>query len=113
MRRALVIALCLIGAVALVIIPGAVGADDGPYKVRGIFDNGGFIVNGEEVRIAGATVGTVESVDVTGPDETASLDQWARENGYSTRSAAIRTLIERGLAGSQPPRKRSKRARCP
>ena len=30
-------------------------------------------------------------------DETARLDRWARENGY-TRSAAIRTLIERGLA---------------
>jgi phospholipid/cholesterol/gamma-HCH transport system substrate-binding protein len=74
MRRAVVIALCVIGAAALVVIPGAVGADDGPYKVRGIFDNGGFIVNGEEVRVAGATVGTVESVDVTGPDETASLE---------------------------------------
>ena len=75
MRRALVIALSLIGAVAaIVLIPVATGADDGPYKVRGIFDNGGFIVDGEEVRIAGATVGTVESVDVTGPDEIASLE---------------------------------------
>ena len=27
------------------------------YKVRGIFDNGSFVVNGEEVRVAGATVG--------------------------------------------------------
>ena len=74
MRRALVIALTLVAVAAVVLIPSATGADDGPYEVRGIFDNGGFIVNGEEVRIAGATVGTVESVDVTGPDEIASLE---------------------------------------
>ena len=74
MRRALVIALTVLAVAAVVLIPSATGADDGPYKVRGIFDNGGFIVNGEEVRIAGATVGTVESVDVTGPDEVASLE---------------------------------------
>ena len=74
MRRALVIVLSLIAVAAIVLIPTATGADDGPYKVRGIFDNGAFIVNGEEVRVAGATVGTVESVDVTGPDEIASLE---------------------------------------
>ena len=74
MRRALVIVLSLIAVAAVVLIPSATGADDGPYKVRGIFDNGAFIVNDEEVRVAGATVGTVESVDVTGPDEIASLE---------------------------------------
>ena len=74
MRRALVIVLSLIAVAAIILIPSATGADDGPYKVRGIFDNGGFIVAGEEVRIAGATIGTVESVDVSGPDEIVSLE---------------------------------------
>ena len=74
MRRALVIVLSLLAVAAVVLIPSATGADDGPYKVRGIFDNGAFIVQDEEVRVAGATVGTVESVDVTGPDEIASLE---------------------------------------
>ena len=74
MRRALVIVLSLIAVAAIVLIPSATGADDGPYKVRGIFDNGGFIVAGEEVRVAGATIGTVESVDVSGPDEIVSLE---------------------------------------
>ena len=74
MRRALVIVLSLIAVAAIVVIPSATGADDGPYKVRGIFDNGGFIVAGEEVRVAGATIGTVESVDVSGPDEIVSLE---------------------------------------
>ena len=64
----------LLAVAAVVLIPSATGADDGPYKVRGVFDNGGFIVKGEEVRVAGATVGTVESVDVSGDDEIASLE---------------------------------------
>lgn len=74
MRRALVIALSLIAVGLVVLIPAATGADDGPYKVRGIFDNGSFVVEGEEVRIAGATVGTIESVDVTDDEEIASLE---------------------------------------
>lgn len=74
MRRAIGIALVLIAVAAVVLIPSATGADDGPYRVRAIFDNGGFIVPGEEVRIAGATVGTVESVDVSGEDEIVSFE---------------------------------------
>ncbi|HET9119635.1 MAG TPA: MlaD family protein [Solirubrobacterales bacterium] len=73
MRRiALFIAGVLVAAL-LVALP-AIGSDgtSGDYKVRGIFDNGSFVVNGEQVRVAGANVGTVESVDVTGNDEIAS-----------------------------------------
>jgi ABC-type transporter Mla subunit MlaD len=59
---------------ALLITLPAIGSNGstGDYKVRGIFDNGSFVVNGEEVRVAGATVGTVESVDVTSNTEIAS-----------------------------------------
>jgi metal-responsive CopG/Arc/MetJ family transcriptional regulator len=32
------------------------------------------------------------------PDETARLDKWAKANGYTTRSEAIRALIKRGRA---------------
>ena len=37
--------------------------------VRAIFDNGGFMVNGELVRVAGANVGEIKSVGVTMPGE--------------------------------------------
>jgi phospholipid/cholesterol/gamma-HCH transport system substrate-binding protein len=73
MRRiALVIAGVLVAAL-LIALP-AIGSDgtSGDYRVRGIFDNGSFVVNGEQVRVAGANVGVVESVDVTGNDEIAS-----------------------------------------
>jgi Arc/MetJ-type ribon-helix-helix transcriptional regulator len=37
------------------------------------------------------------------------VEEWAARND-ATRSEAIRRLVELGLAGAQPPRKRSKKA---
>jgi phospholipid/cholesterol/gamma-HCH transport system substrate-binding protein len=73
MRRVALIAAGILVAAMLIALP-AIGSDgtSGDYRVRGIFDNGSFVVNGEQVRVAGANVGTVESVDVTGNDEIAS-----------------------------------------
>jgi phospholipid/cholesterol/gamma-HCH transport system substrate-binding protein len=74
MRR---IALILIAAAAVAaVIAGAASAGDGDgdYKVRAIFDNGGFLVPGEDVRIAGANIGKVAEVDVTGTDDAVHED---------------------------------------
>jgi phospholipid/cholesterol/gamma-HCH transport system substrate-binding protein len=49
--------------------------DDDAYIVRAVFDNSSFLVSGEEVRVAGATVGEIESVDVTMPDEIVGYDE--------------------------------------
>jgi ABC-type transporter Mla subunit MlaD len=73
MKRMIAIAASLLGLGLFVAWP-ATGDDGGPYRVRAIFDNAGFVVAGEEVRIAGAKVGQVESVDVTMPDEVVSSD---------------------------------------
>jgi len=75
MRRIALIAGGVLLAAMLIALP-AIGSNgsSGSYEVRGFFDNGSFIVHGEEVRVAGATVGTVESVDVSGNDEIVSLE---------------------------------------
>ncbi len=44
---------------------------DGPYEVRAIFDNAAFAVPGEDVRIAGAPVGSISSLSVTSTDQAA------------------------------------------
>ena len=60
---------------ALVVVgSGASEGDGDEYLVRAIFDNGGFLVPGEEVRIAGAQVGSIDSVDVTLGEEAAHED---------------------------------------
>ena len=50
-------------------------AASGGYVVRAIFDNGGFMVKGEQVRVAGANVGEIESVGVTMPGEVDSYEE--------------------------------------
>ncbi len=70
MRRIALIVLAVALLVGLVIVANAGGSGDGgSYQIRAYFDNGGFIVNGEDVRVAGANVGSVSSVDVSAPGE--------------------------------------------
>jgi ABC-type transporter Mla subunit MlaD len=66
MRR--VAALAAIAAVAVVIvvvIATSVGGGSGGYRVEALFDNAGFAVPGEQVRVAGAPVGTISALSVT------------------------------------------------
>ncbi len=74
MRR--IVAILAVGttAGALVLFGTAAGGEEGTYEVRAIFDNGGFLVTGEEVRVAGAKVGSISEVDVTSADEAATAD---------------------------------------
>jgi ABC-type transporter Mla subunit MlaD len=75
MRRIALIAGVVV-AIAAVVASGAMAGDGdgGDYEVRAIFDSAGFLVPGEDVRVAGANVGTVAEVDVTGDDEAAHED---------------------------------------
>src|SRR5262249_52895135 len=68
--RKILIALGLAAVViaAIFLISGG-GSSENGYVVRAIFDNGSFMVPGEQVRVAGANVGEVETVDVTQPGE--------------------------------------------
>jgi virulence factor Mce-like protein len=66
MRRLSCIAALLIAAVVAVALTatGSSRGAGGPYLVRAIFDNAAFAVSGEDVRIAGAPVGSISSLDV-------------------------------------------------
>jgi phospholipid/cholesterol/gamma-HCH transport system substrate-binding protein len=76
-RKGLIAALLVVAIVLVVVFVGSGADSGGGYVVRGIFDNGSFMVKGEQVRIAGAVVGEVESVGVTMPGEVDSY-----ENGH-------------------------------
>jgi ABC-type transporter Mla subunit MlaD len=74
MIKRLILAAALVVAVILVVMLVSGDDESGGYRVRAIFDNGAFMVNGEQVRVAGANVGTIESVDVTKPGETVKYE---------------------------------------
>lgn len=66
MRR--LIAILALGVSLPILLVLGLGADDrlGPgYKVRAVFDNVASAVPGEDVKVAGAKVGVIESMDVT------------------------------------------------
>jgi phospholipid/cholesterol/gamma-HCH transport system substrate-binding protein len=70
MIRRLIIAAALVAAVVVVVLLVSGGGSSSGYLVRAVFDNGAFMVQGEQVRVAGANVGTIESVDVSMPGQT-------------------------------------------
>jgi phospholipid/cholesterol/gamma-HCH transport system substrate-binding protein len=55
----------LLAALAAVVVVVVTRGDDESYKVRAIFDNAGFIIPGEDVKVAGVKVGVVDAIDVT------------------------------------------------
>ena len=83
MRKALLTAAAVIAVIAVVLLVSSDGSSDDEYRVRAIFDTSSFIVPGGEVRIAGAEAGSIESVDVTMPDELVSYEdgRWTAAPG--------------------------------
>ncbi len=100
MRRIALIAVAVAVLVGLVVVASAGGSGSGgSYTVRAYFDNGGFIVDGEDVRAAGAIVGSVSSVDVSGPGEIDScrgpkrdVDQCVGSRGAAVPGKAVVVL---------------------
>lgn len=75
MRRiAFLTALLFASMAGLAAVAAGGGGPDGEYKVRAYFDNAGFLVQDEEIRIAGAKVGVIDSVDVTRVGEPVRAD---------------------------------------
>jgi ABC-type transporter Mla subunit MlaD len=71
MRRLLVTAVLVPALLALVVLGMGASEEDGGYRIRAIFDNVAAAVPGEDVKVAGAKVGEIESMDVTDDNKAA------------------------------------------
>ena len=80
MRTAVPVAAVLLVA-ALVALLVVSGQEDDAYRVRAIFDNAGFVIPGEDVKVAGVKVGQVDDVEVT-PDFKAAVVLRIDDPGY-------------------------------
>jgi len=81
MRRVAAILLLIAAATAFVVVALGAGDGGGSYKVRAIFDNAGFVIPGEDVKVAGVTVGAIDAIDVT-DDLKAAVVLDITEKGY-------------------------------
>jgi ABC-type transporter Mla subunit MlaD len=102
MRR--IFAMAVVTASALGAVVFGVGASDDAgvgYEVRAIFDNVSGAVKGEDVKIAGAKVGSIKSLDVT-KDKKAAVVLRIDEPGFSPfRANAKCTIRPQSLIGEK------------
>jgi virulence factor Mce-like protein len=71
-RRGLLAFLIALAVGALVGGSGSSSGSGGSYMVRAVFDNASFLISGEDVKIAGVKVGTIDHLDLT-PDDKAAV----------------------------------------
>jgi ABC-type transporter Mla subunit MlaD len=100
-------------AVAVVAVASGSGGDGTEgYKVRAIFRNASYLIPGEDVKIAGAKVGVVESLDVTKDNKAAvtmRIDDPAFQDFRRDAECEIRlqSLIGEKLVECKPTQPRS------
>jgi phospholipid/cholesterol/gamma-HCH transport system substrate-binding protein len=112
-------------AAAAVVLVAALAAfyfvsrdEDETYRVRAIFDNAGFLIPDEDVKIAGVKVGSVEDISVT-PDFKAAVVLRIDEPGYqdfrTDASCIVRpqSLIGEKFVECEPTQKRAVGAEPP
>ncbi|MEA2478280.1 MAG: hypothetical protein QOJ07_202 [Thermoleophilaceae bacterium] len=109
MKRVATLLLLAFGLPAIFVFGlGAGGQDSGPgYEVRGIFDNAAYVVKGEDVKVAGAVVGRVKSLDVTKDKRAAVVLEITKDgfapfhNGTSANEGAKCTVRPQSLIGEK------------
>jgi ABC-type transporter Mla subunit MlaD len=96
MKKAL-IAIAAVAAVVIVVLLVSGSGSDNAYRVRAIFDNASFMVQGEQVRVAGATVGEIESVDVTMPGEVDSYGKTGEPEAIPGKAVLVMKIEDPGF----------------
>jgi len=96
MRRAILIGGLVAAAIVAIVLISSGGGESSGYVVRAIFDNGGFMVKGEQVRVAGANVGKIESVGVTLPGEIDSYEG-GKERAISGKAVIAMQITDPGF----------------
>jgi phospholipid/cholesterol/gamma-HCH transport system substrate-binding protein len=96
MRRAIVIGGLVAAVIVAIVLISSGGGESSGYVVRAIFDNGGFMVKGEQVRVAGANVGKIESVGVTLPGEVDSYEG-GKEQAIPGKAVIVMQITDPGF----------------
>jgi ABC-type transporter Mla subunit MlaD len=87
--------------VVLVVRSRASGSDSGSYVVRAVFDNSSFVIPGEDVKVAGVTVGQISAVQLTAQNKAALVLQIDNRNFVPFRTDAHCEIGLESLLGEQ------------
>jgi phospholipid/cholesterol/gamma-HCH transport system substrate-binding protein len=98
--RRLAFAALAAAAVAAALLAGGSGDSGDAYRVDVIFDNAGFLIPGQDVKIAGARVGSVKAVSLT-PERRARITLEVDPRFGPFRSDADCTIQPQSLIGEK------------
>jgi len=90
-----------IGAVVAFSVLRLTGAGPGGYEVRVVFDNSSFVIPGEDVKVAGVTVGTIRAVQLTSQNRAAVVLQITNRQFVPFRADAHCEIDIESLLGEQ------------
>lgn len=90
-----------IGAAIALGIERLTGSGSNGYLVRAVFDNSSFVIPGEEVKVAGATVGTIHAVQLTEQNKAALVLQITNHKFIPFRKDAHCEVGLESLLGEQ------------
>ena len=80
---------------------GAGSSDSSGYEVRAVFDNSSFVIPGEDVKIAGVKVGTIDTLDLTADNKAAVVLRIDDPAFHPFRSDATCKVGLQSLIGEQ------------
>lgn len=101
MRRVLAIVAVLGCAATLAFVASGAGGSSAGYQVRAIFDNAGFVIPGEDVKVSGVKVGSVDSLDVTKQNKAAVVLDITDPGFQDFRRDASCRIRPQGLIGER------------
>jgi len=99
-RAALILAVLVVAGGLVVLVSAAGGGHPSGYKVDAIFDDVAFLTSGQDVRIAGAKVGTVDSIKLT-PQRKARVEMSVDGRFAPFRADADCTIQPQSLIGER------------
>ena len=102
--RLLIALLVFVGAgavVALAVQRVTGGGTGGGYMVRAVFDNSSFVIPGEQVKVAGVTIGTIHAVQLTQQNKAAVVLQITNSKFEPFRTDAHCEIGIASLLGEQ------------
>jgi ABC-type transporter Mla subunit MlaD len=92
---------CAAALVIVALLATSAGGSNGGYTVRAIFDDAGFLISGENVKIDGVKVGTVSAVTPTPQGKAAVVFSISNPGFQDFRSDASCTIRPQALIGEK------------